>query len=1075
MKKFPLWTASLFLLGIPPLIAQTPVGGADITYSLPRAAKVSLNVLNSKGWIVRELLRADPEDAGSRTVHWDGNDQLGHPMPSGEYLWKILHHTGFKADYVLSVGNSGQPPYRTDDDKGSWGACHGNPLSIQADDTGLYIAWYVEEGNATFAHTDYDGRHIFKIHSAQGWGRNYGCALAGGMIYRLECGAIGSYIEKYAAADGKYVPWQAKNSQISGGKLRIEKESRVVPDKKAPKDPNALPSDYADGMAIAANDRYIVVSFPNLNKLAIFRPTGEQLEDLAIDQPHGLLFLPDGRLLVAQQKKISAVQLDQRSVQPFFTKDLVSPWGMALARDGRSLWITDQGVLSRISNISEWTLEPECSYQVKQFDMSGKLLSAIGKPGGMPSEGTIDQQSFFRPHGIACGTDGNLYVTEDSPLRRISRWTPGGKLLREWFGPVGPQRSCWPNLSNFSEIYYHSSNEGIIQCKVDLQKKTWYPVAWSQTHIVKGQPYVFESHGRKFLYDSGSTLFAWDAKAETWKPALKFKTIGKGGEKERKVALWTDLNSNGQEDEGEMQTLSIEEFKTKNQLNPGLSFAHFDPATMVLHGVMGSDVIKVFPTEFTAQGLPVYQLDQFKRLTPQPARNADGVAGWADQMIYNTHGVFPTADGGFLTAYNGGRQGATRAWDRANWNRLVRFGPDGRIQWQVGLHAMNRTANHPADMSLIMRMTSPHKGVVLLADTEPAQFQAYTEDGLYVDALMNTGNALSPNSLTVENITGLVAEDPATHESYLFSGSTEDARIWRLSGYDSFQRMEGKVTLKTAEIPVSTSSGTYTIAATKPPRPRIANDFGADGFLNEPEWQQAKELPLVDNGALVGRIYLRQDGQYLWIGAQIIDPSPAQNASQDPETAFTRGDCVDLYFGANPAADASRKTADVGDVRVLLYPAEPDPKSLMYNGRIVAYRMKTPPGAEKHPFEFASPVSSVTADSVTPIEGKDTVTNGGLCSFYRWPNGTGYTAEAKIPLSALPELGLGDPSPSPHKIAFDAGVIFSNNAGNDRASRLYWRQMDSNTQTVQDLPTEAQFYPQLWGSAQIETAVIPGR
>jgi hypothetical protein len=37
-----------------------------------------------------------------------------------------------------------------------------------------------------------------------------------------------------------------------------------------------------------------------------------------------------------------------------------------------------------------------------------------------------------------------------------------------------------------------------------------------------------------------------------------------------------------------------------------------------------------------------------------------------------------------------------------------------------------------------------------------------------------------------------------------------------------------------------------------------------------------------------------------------------------------------------------------------------------------------------------------------------------------------------------------------------------------------WRQQDGRTQMVMDLPTEAQFYPRLWGSARVDTAISLG-
>lgn len=1019
------------------LVAPPPAAmGAEISYTLPRDAKVTINLLDANGWIVRELIRSEAQTAGAHSVHWDGCDQLDRPLPPGQYSWKLLHHTGLKADYVLSVANSGQPPYRTNDDKGSWGGCHGNPISARADASGLYLTWTVEEGNAVFTKADYDGKAIFKIHASQGFGRNYDSAVVGDVLYRIESGGAGSYLLKYDATGGKYVNWEHKAQNISGGRLRVDQgPPPTTPEEKkawAQKDPQTL----------AANDKWIAVAFPTLNKVALYRPTGEPAGEIAIDQPRGMTFLPDGRLAVAHGKEIAAINPEDRKPQTLLAENLDSPFGITVSQDAQSLWITDQGQ----------------NHQVKQFTLAGKLLKSFGKAGGTPTEGKIDHDSFYMPRGIACGTDGNIYVTEDNNLRRISRWSADGKLLREWFGPLGPQKSCWPNMANFSEVYYHT-NGGFVQCQVDLEKKTWYPVSWYKVSLPNSnQPYIFEYSGRKFLYDDHSTIYAYDARADRWQPAMKFWTDKDSSH------LWTDANGNGQPDEGETQSLaSAELLKTAGVGSVGISMARIDPASFVVHAVAANDLVRLEPAKFTDSGLPVYAFDKIKRLTATPARAPDG---WAQQLIYAVHTAQPAADGGVFTSLNGGRQGGVGFWDRASWNYLMKFGPDGKLQWRAGVHQKGRRGN-PADLCMLFRIDGISHGLVFLTDVE-AQFHAYTDDGLYVDRLMDIGERnLSPNSLCVENITGLVVEDPKTKEPYLFAGSTEDARVFKLAGYDSLQRMDGKVTLASADIPAKEGpADQYTIAGTQPPRKPDYLDAGAEGYLSEPEWKQAQVLPIVEDGILLGKVYLRYDDKYLWVGAYVHDPSPAVNATQDAETALIRGDCIDLYFGADPKASAQRNTGGVGDVRVVLYPTA-DVK--MYNGAMVAIRTKVSGDAPKKPFEYRSPVSDFTADSVTPITGKDEVTKGGLCTFNRWADGHGYTCEAKIPLTALPELGIpaeGQVADG-HKIAFDAGIIYSNVGGTDRAARVYWHQNDANTHTTTDLPTEAQLYPRLWGTAVI--------
>jgi len=311
----------------------------------------------------------------------------------------------------------------------------------------------------------------------------------------------------------------------------------------------------------------------------------------------------------------------------------------------------------------------------------------------------------------------------------------------------------------------------------------------------------------------------------------------------------------------------------------------------------------------------------------------------------------------------------------------------------------------------------------------------------------------------VELMTGLVADDPKSGKPYLYVGSTEDARIFEISGYDTIKRMAGTITLKTAG-PLQTleKAGVYPIASSPMPRKAEYNDGGPDGFLTEPEWQGATCLPLVEDGKLCAKFYLRYDDSNLWVAAHVWDTSPAVNSAQDVEQAFALGDCVDFYFG-NAASTAAEPGA--GDLRVLLVPTK---QGRLYNGRIVLYRPKVADGAAKTPYEFASPVGKVSMDYVAELP---TAANTRRpCSFFRWENGLGYTCEASIPLASLPELGIPPPA-ADKKIRFDCGVIYSNLGGSTREKRVYWHQNDADSRCITDIPTEARLSPPLWGTAVI--------
>ena len=70
-------------------VRPTPFNGSTrVRYTLPRAATVSLRVLDVLGKPVRVLARGQ-QAAGEHTVRWDGRDDAGQPLPSGVYLIRL--------------------------------------------------------------------------------------------------------------------------------------------------------------------------------------------------------------------------------------------------------------------------------------------------------------------------------------------------------------------------------------------------------------------------------------------------------------------------------------------------------------------------------------------------------------------------------------------------------------------------------------------------------------------------------------------------------------------------------------------------------------------------------------------------------------------------------------------------------------------------------------------------------------------------------------------------------------------------------------------------------------------------
>jgi hypothetical protein len=71
-----------------------------ITYTLPRAMTVSLEVYSLRGRPVRRLQHG-PREAGTHHVAWDGTDQQRRPVPSGIYLARLVTEAGVETHKMV--------------------------------------------------------------------------------------------------------------------------------------------------------------------------------------------------------------------------------------------------------------------------------------------------------------------------------------------------------------------------------------------------------------------------------------------------------------------------------------------------------------------------------------------------------------------------------------------------------------------------------------------------------------------------------------------------------------------------------------------------------------------------------------------------------------------------------------------------------------------------------------------------------------------------------------------------------------------------------------------------------------
>lgn len=158
------------------------VRATELRYDLKSPANVSLAVYDSSGRMVRELMRAKPQEAGSQTVTWDGLDGSGQPVPAGDYTWKLLSSDGLKTEYLLNIGTSFGINH--------WPGVHGGASGVTVSGDTMLMAGAGSETQMGIAASKLDGTFLWSAESLAGWADAVAMTVVGEKLW-LQYGATG--------------------------------------------------------------------------------------------------------------------------------------------------------------------------------------------------------------------------------------------------------------------------------------------------------------------------------------------------------------------------------------------------------------------------------------------------------------------------------------------------------------------------------------------------------------------------------------------------------------------------------------------------------------------------------------------------------------------------------------------------------------------------------------------------------------------------------------------------------------------------------------------------------------------
>ena len=493
----------------------------QLTLDDPQARVISLGLFDEERGLIRSLpvtVRRESQLGAGFELAWDGLDADGRPIPPGTYQLKQLTHQGIGQKFIASLHNSGNPPWKTDDGLGQWGGDWAPPLAAAADAQHVYLGWAAcESGPALVCvRKELDKNGLYQkvwgatpaLHTDVGFPLT-ALATDGERLFVAQDGkTYGGHHDKNADAFAAITVYDARTGRplnFPFGKPRLPvsqwKPDRCAVQRDKPLFERRKTGDFGPqqlcanltGIAVRGDTIYAAL-FLDDKVVAFNWKTGETIKQYPVAAPSGVAVDAAGRLLVACGKGLLRIDPASGAGETLGAGQLSRPWGVAVDAAG-NIAVSDCGT----------------AMQVKFFSAEGRLLRAVGKPGGRAWIGAYDPTGMLMPAGIATDADGKLWVTENDEFpRRVSVWDTAGKNVGDYHGPCVPQTDRGvdpehPERINCQMVEYQLDYDtGKYKCLATLWRPHvdgWTPVenfgraARLLIRHAQGREYAFLDHG----------------------------------------------------------------------------------------------------------------------------------------------------------------------------------------------------------------------------------------------------------------------------------------------------------------------------------------------------------------------------------------------------------------------------------------------------------------------------------------------------------------------------------------------------------------------------------------------------
>jgi hypothetical protein len=1018
-------TTTLWQPEIPPLprADEQPIVAVQIPLTPPAAGRMSVNVYTTNDLTVRQLAC---NTATGNSITWDGRDMYDHWAQPGTYRYHGLIAPTLGLRYVTSVGQSGNPPYRTADGKGSWGGVWGYVMDICTVDTNagsdVVVLWAFEEGEGGLIRMSPDGAVRWKQHLAWWMQANQMAVASDGTSVYI---AGASALNGPDSVQRRPLLWRV--DAASGATRLYAADQSAQPMFGAYTNSDRVVTD------LEVRGGLLYMTAPAQNALYVIDATNAAVvHTWSVPNVSGAAFDSGGQLVVGSSNRL--VRIGTTGAVESVVAEMGGPvWDVAGKADG--------GFAVSVG-------APR--HQVVTLDAGGNETRALGQSGGRPRVGQMIPTSFRDPVGLCLEADGTLFVAERAAPKRFTRWSAGGALEREFHGPYYFSGMFGIDEAEPENIYGDTHTD-LIRYKVNYDTGAWYvDHYWIGAYTDSGVPAKWwprvRRHGAQTWWCSGSAgIVALEDDRARGVAAVYggwVKPLAGGGYQPRYwqentglKGTWSDLNGDGLVQTNEWQITNAPTYPMASGGPQQGWGAYFDAAfNLYMHDWTDNAAGGVWKLAAAwSNDAPVYGWDRARHVGLQRAGVGLAHGASAARTAF--------AEAGGVYAFNGGYNaaGLPGVGHGADWEfaQVTKYDETtGQPLW----HAGERSSGFAAPGQHYCP-TGPAGliGDYLFWTDENSLIHTWdAQHGLYIATLLediSRGPTPSPYTIWVELFNSRVFRHPVSGKVYLVAAS-DAIHIFEVLGADQpLQRFQGEFELTAAGLAAAQAAWAQRGVPTarefnvyRTPQPVVV-----DGQLGEFAGAQTAALTL--SASAQGSARLLYDASYLYLACEVVDDSPWVNAGGDDTALFKTGDAVSLWTGTNNTV----RTAGLGDLRLLFAPTTTG------GVKVVEYRAKVSSGAQ--PVHFDSPSGSVILDRVrvTTNVSAAVVASAG-----------GYRLEAAIPLTFL---GL---DPGTLRFGLDVSIDFSDPAGQHNVACLRWGR--NGASLVYDLPTEARLEPGTWGA-----------